>query len=136
MSKMQLLFIMHRFFIFTHDFAIMYVMSFREEVYATVRKINPGHVATYGEVAKMIGRPNAARAVGNALHMNPYEWGSPNVPKELWVPCHRVVAADGSLAHNFGFGGCEEQKARLLAEGVKVSENGKVQLTNKINLNF
>lgn len=101
-------------------------MSFREEVYAAVRKIEPGHVATYGEVAQLIGRTGAARAVGNALHANPYEWGSLSVPKELWVPCHRVVAADGSLARNFGFGGCEEQKARLLAEGVEVTEDDKV----------
>lgn len=97
-------------------------MSFREEVYEVVRKIPAGSVATYGEIALMIGRPGAARAVGNALHVNPYEWGSSEVPRELWVPCHRVVARDGSLAAGFGFGGAEEQKARLLAEGVEVVE--------------
>ncbi len=95
-------------------------MSFREEVYAAVRKIPSGCVATYGEIALMVGRPGAARAVGNALHANPYEWGSNTVPRELWVPCHRVVAKDGSLAAGFGFGGSEEQEARLLAEGVEV----------------
>lgn len=100
-------------------------MSFREEVYAAVRKIPAGSVVTYGEVALMVGKPGAARAVGNALHANPYEWGSSEVPRELWVPCHRVVAKDGSLAAGFGFGGAEEQKARLLAEGVEVVE-GKV----------
>ena len=101
-------------------------MSFKEDVYVAVRKIKPGCVATYGEVALLAGHPGAARAVGNALHVNPYEWGSREVPRELWVPCHRVVAADGSLARNFGFGGCEEQKMRLEAEGVKVSEEMKV----------
>ena len=50
-------------------------MSFREEVYAAVRKIPSGCVATYGEIALMVGRPGAARAVGNALHANPYEMG-------------------------------------------------------------
>lgn len=95
-------------------------MSFREEVYAAVRKIPSGRVATYGEIALMVGRPGAARAVGNALHANPYEWGSSDVPREFWVPCHRVVAKDGSLAVGFGFGGAEEQEARLLAEGVEV----------------
>ncbi len=100
-------------------------MSFKEEVYAAVRKIPLGCVATYGEVALMIGRPGAARAVGNALHTNPYEWGSDTVPRELWVPCHRVVAKDGSLAAGFGFGGSEEQKVRLMAEGVEIVE-GKV----------
>ena len=95
-------------------------MSFQEEVYVAVRKIPAGCVATYGEVALMIGRPGAARAVGNALHKNPYEWGSSDAPRELWVPCHRVVAKDGSLAAGFGFGGSEEQKVRLIAEGVEV----------------
>lgn len=100
-------------------------MNFREEVYVAVRKIPAGSVATYGEIALMVGRPGAARAVGNALHANPYEWGSSDVPRELWVPCHRVVAADGSLADRFGFGGVEEQRVRLMAEGVEVVE-GKV----------
>ena len=95
-------------------------MSFKEEVYAAVRKIPEGSVATYGEIAAMVGRPRAARAVGNVLHVNPYEWGNDTVPRELWVPCHRVVAKDGSLAACFGFGGTEEQRVRLEMEGVKV----------------
>lgn len=99
-------------------------MSFREDVYAAVRKIKPGCVATYGEVAAMAGYPGAARAVGTAMHLNPYEWGSSEVPRELWVPCHRVVAASGALAKGFGFGGCEEQKVRLEAEGVEVVPMG------------
>lgn len=94
--------------------------EFREKVYAAVRKIPAGKVASYGAIAEMIGRPGAARAVGTALHFNPYEWGNENVPEELWVPCHRVVAKDGSLAKDFGFGGAEEQKARLTAEGVEI----------------
>lgn len=101
-------------------------MSFKEDVYAAVRKIKPGCVATYGEIAQMVGKPGAARAVGNALHVNPYEWGSNEIPRELWVPCHRVVAKDGSLARGFGFGGCEEQKIRLEAEGVEVTEEMRV----------
>lgn len=99
-------------------------MGFREGVYAAVRKIKPGCVATYGEVAVMAGRPGAARAVGTAMHLNPYEWGSFDIPRELWVPCHRVVAASGALASGFGFGGAEEQKVRLEAEGVEVVEAG------------
>ena len=99
------------------------MMSFKEDVYAAVRKIKPGQVATYGGVALMVGRPGAARAVGNALHVNPYEWGSSSVPRELWVPCHRVVAKNGSLAAGFGFGGSEEQRVKLMAEGVEVVGN-------------
>lgn len=102
-------------------------MSFKEKVYAAVRKIPAGSVATYGEIAVLVGRPGAARAVGNAMHVNPYKWGSPEIPRELWVPCHRVVAKDGSLARDFGFGGCEEQKARLMAEGVEIDENNRVK---------
>lgn len=102
--------------------------NFKEEVYAAVRKIPEGSVATYGEIALAVGRPGAARAVGNALHVNPYEWGSSVVPRELWVPCHRVVAKDGSLAANFAFDGCEEQKARLLAEGIEVGADNKVRM--------
>lgn len=103
-------------------------MSFSEEVYAAVRKIPVGKVATYGEIAAMVGRPGAARAVGNAMHRNPYEWGSESVPRELWVPCHRVVARDGALAREFGFGGCEEQKARLEAEGVEITAEMRVKM--------
>ena len=101
-------------------------VSFTEEVYAAVRKVPAGRVATYGEIAAMVGRPGAARAVGNALHHNPYEWGNESVPRELWVPCHRVVAKDGSLAKCFAFDGPMEQKVRLEAEGVKVSPDFKV----------
>ena len=57
------------------------------------------------------------------LHTNPYQWGSVDVPQELWVPCHRVVAKDGSLATRFGFGGLQEQKVRLMAEGVETVNN-------------
>lgn len=102
--------------------------SFREDVYAAVRKIKLGNVATYGEIAEMVGRPGAARAVGTALHYNPYEWGDENIPRELWVPCHRVVAKDGSLAASFGFGGAEEQKIRLEMEGAGVSADYKVKM--------
>lgn len=100
-------------------------MSFREEVYAVVRQIPAGKVATYGEVAARAGHPGAARAVGNALHHNPYEWGDESVARELWVPCHRVVAADGALSESFAFDGLMEQQLRLEAEGVKVKD-GKV----------
>lgn len=83
--------------------------NFALSVYDAVCKIPDGRVATYGQIARMIGKPGAARAVGNALHANPY------APA---VPCHRVVAADGSLAGNFGAGGPAVQFQRLFAEGV------------------
>lgn len=82
---------------------------FQRAVWAAARAIPPGATRTYAEVAAAVGRPGAARAVGQALGANP-------VP--LLVPCHRVVAADGGLG---GFTGGALLKARLLAlEGVRV----------------
>lgn len=74
-----------------------------------VRRIPPGRVATYGDVAELAGRPRAARAVGNIMR------GC----SVAGVPCHRVVAAGGRLG---GYGGYEALKrSLLLAEGVSVS---------------
>lgn len=84
-------------------------MTFAERVYDAVKRIPEGRVATYGQIAGMIGCPGGSRAVGNALHVNPFA---------PIVPCHRVVAADGSLAARFGGGGPAVQFARLSREGV------------------
>ena len=62
-------------------------------VLGAVRGIRPGRTASYGEVARMIGRTGAARAVGGAVGRNPLG---------LVIPCHRVIAGDGSLG---GYGG-------------------------------
>ncbi len=85
------------------------VLSFASRVLAVVRRIPPGRVATYGEVAALAGRPRAARAVGNIMR------GC----RRPDVPCHRVVAAGGRLG---GYGGSEILKRSLLvAEGIVVS---------------
>lgn len=75
---------------------------FQLAVWAALRRIPYGEVRTYGEVARMIGRPQAVRAVGGACHANPVI---------VITPCHRVVAANGAG----GFGGGLENKRRLLA---------------------
>ena len=93
-------------------------MSFFEDVYRVVKGIPEGRVMTYGQVARAIGTRDARR-VGQALHAN----------KDRNVPCHRVVFADGGLAPGYAFGGLEEQRKRLVAEGVKF-EGGKVDLIN------
>ena len=90
--------------------------SFKERVYEEVARVPRGRVTTYGEIAIMAGHPGAARAVGNALHENPYEGV---------IPCHRVVSASGRPAPGFCFGGPERQLAMLRAEGVKIV-NGRV----------
>lgn len=76
--------------------------SFSQKVYRIVRKIPRGKVVTYGQVAAKLGKPKAARAIGNVLHVNPYKD----------VPCHRVVNREGRLAINFGSGGWHEKSAK------------------------
>jgi len=84
-------------------------------VIAVVRRIPPGCVATYGDVAGLAGRPRAARAVGNIMR----GCGRPD------VPCHRVIAAGGRIG---GYGGHEMLKRSLLAaEGVPIA-GGRVKL--------
>jgi len=100
--------------------------DFERKVYEAVKLIPEGFVATYGQIAELAGYPRAARAVGNALHRN---------PDEEHVFCHRVVNSNGDLAKSFGFGGRDEQRRRLIAEGVYVV-NYKVDLSEYgINLN-
>ena len=83
--------------------------TFTSRVLAIVRRIPPGRVATYGDVAARAGRPRASRAVGNIMR------GC----RRPDVPCHRVIAAGGRLG---GYGGREVLKRSLLvAEGIRVS---------------
>lgn len=88
--------------------------SFHNRVYAVVRSIPSGTVATYGQVAALAGNPRNARFVGFALHTNP----EPGI-----IPCHRVVFRDGSLAPGFAFGGPDKQRALLEREGVSFVES-------------
>ena len=75
---------------------------FRQNVWLTVRNIPRGETRSYGWVAKQLGLPKAARAVGQALARNP-------VP--IVIPCHRVISGNGNLG---GFGGGVEIKKLLL----------------------
>ena len=88
-----------------------------EAVYEIVRQIPRGKVATYGMVAALIGNVKLSRAVGYALHAN---------PDNASIPCHRVVFRDGSLSESYAFGGTEVQRQKLLSEGVRFGEDGKV----------
>jgi methylated-DNA-[protein]-cysteine S-methyltransferase len=82
---------------------------FRRGVYAATRQIEPGTVATYGEIARAVGSPDAARAVGAALGSNPFP---------IIVPCHRVVAADGALTGFSAPGGIVTKRRMLEIENV------------------
>jgi O-6-methylguanine DNA methyltransferase len=83
--------------------------AFARRVLAAVRRIPPGAVATYGDIAGLAGSPRAARAVGSIM-------ANCNDP---FTPCHRVIASGGALG---GFGSWPGVKrARLAAEGVEVT---------------
>ena len=75
---------------------------FQQRVWQALQEIPYGHVISYKQLAQRIGQPNALRAVGGANHRNPLP---------IVIPCHRVIAADGSLG---GFGGGLEIKRALL----------------------
>ena len=82
--------------------------GFTARVLSAVRRIPPGRVATYGDIARLAGRPRAWRAVGNIMR-NCHQRG---------VPAHRVIAAGGRIG---GYGGHEALKRALLrAEGITV----------------
>lgn len=82
---------------------------FTKKVLIQARKIPRGHVATYSSLAKKIGNPKAARAVGTVMARNLFP---------IVVPCHRVVRADGTLG-GFG-GGLKMKKLMLRREGIKI----------------
>jgi len=83
------------------------ITKFQKLVYGATKKIPKGRISTYGEIARAIGRPRSARAVGNALNCNPF---APD------IPCHRVVRSDGSVG---GFAKGNKEKIRIL-EGEKI----------------
>jgi methylated-DNA-protein-cysteine methyltransferase related protein len=93
--------------------------SFFDQVYEAVRAIPRGRVLTYGQVARLLGVPRGARAVGWALRGLPARL-------EARVPWHRVVAAGGRIAERAG-GGPLRQRRRLRAEGVSF-RGGRVDL--------
>jgi methylated-DNA-[protein]-cysteine S-methyltransferase len=88
---------------FSVDVDLAGTAPFQARVLDVARRIPFGETESYAELARRIGHPRAARAVGNALGANP-------VP--VIVPCHRVIRGDGSWGH-YAFGG--EMKTRLLA---------------------
>lgn len=88
--------------------------NFFQKVYRITRCIPSGRVMTYGQIARILGAPQKARAVGYALHANPD-------PKT--IPCHRVVNRFGGLAKGFAQKGPQEQARRLKKEGIEISQN-------------
>ena len=91
-------------------------MSFSHLVWRCVRRIPRGRVATYGQIAALLGRPRAARAVGHAMHDCPHD-----------VPWHRVVNASGGISRRPRMESMLTQRMLLLREGVML-RNGRVRL--------
>lgn len=103
------------------------------QVYTITQRIPKGRVATYGQIATLLGDKNMCRAVGNVLHKNPLpflrraeEYSADELAK--LIPCHRVVNSSGYMGSNFGLNGPTHQAEMLRAEGVEVV-NGKVDLS-------
>src|SRR3989338_7525928 len=88
--------------------------NFSESVLRLAAKIPKGKVATYKRIAVALGKPKAARAVGNALHKNPHL---------IKIPCHRVVKSNGRIG---GYALSAKRKIILLKkEGIEI-KNGKI----------
>ena len=92
-------------------------MKVFEQVYCMVRKIPPGCVASYGQIAALIGNPRLSRAVGYAMHSAPAD-----------VPCHRVVTRSGELCAAFEPMGKETHRMLLETEGVSFRADGTVDM--------
>ncbi|HXV86188.1 MAG TPA: MGMT family protein [Gemmatimonadales bacterium] len=92
----------------------------RALIYAAVRRIPRGRVATYGQIARLAGLAGHARQVGYALHA---------LPRGTTVPWHRVVNARGAISLRAVPGPELEQRLRLEAEGVRFDARGRIALT-------
>jgi methylated-DNA-protein-cysteine methyltransferase-like protein len=94
-------------------------MSAYERIYAVVKRIPRGRVATYGQVATAAGLDGHARQVGYALH---------NLPGRSDVPWHRVVNGKGEVSPRTGGDSHELQRMLLEAEGVRFDAKGRIDL--------
>ena len=93
-------------------------MKRNERIWATIRDIPPGSVASYGQIADIAGIPRGARQVGYALRQ---------LPRGHDVPWYRVLQASGNIAFETGSDAFNEQKRRLQKEDVPIL-NGRVDM--------
>lgn len=89
---------------------------FHQQVYELVRQVPAGSTLSYGEVATRLGKPGAARAVGQAMGRNPFP---------IIVPCHRVLAANGKLGGFTANGGVDTKQKMLKIEGAQLRNSVK-----------
>jgi methylated-DNA-protein-cysteine methyltransferase-like protein len=97
----------------------MTILPFPDQVYVVVQRIPAGKVATYGQIARILGRPRGAREVG---------WALRDLPDGRDVPWQRVINAQGRVSFPPGSGGAAEQQAMLEAEGVVFRPDGSIDL--------
>jgi methylated-DNA-[protein]-cysteine S-methyltransferase len=88
------------------------VPEFHRSVYDAARTIPPGETLSYGDIARRVGAPGAARAVGQALGRNPFP---------IVVPCHRVLAAGGKIGGFSAQGGVATKRRMLAIESAWVN---------------
>jgi len=100
-------------------------MNITEYTYFLVRQIPSGRISTYGAVAKALGNPGYARAVGRMMNKN---------PDADTMPCFKIVCSDGSLG---GFGlGIDDKIRRLKEDGIKIKDGRIVDFKNAFFDNF
>ncbi len=90
------------------------VTPFASDVLEQLRKVPPGEVVTYGEIARRLGNPNASRAVGSVCAKNPVT---------IIVPCHRIVPKSGGVG-NYTSDGGSKVKVKLLEQEGALSRVG------------
>ena len=101
----------------------LWMNRFYADVYEIVARIPAGKVATYGQIASMLGNPLAARQVGYAMSA---------APEDSEIPCHRVVNRKGEMLSGIAFGGAAAQRKRLEAEGVCFRPDGCVDFARSL----
>jgi methylated-DNA-protein-cysteine methyltransferase-like protein len=97
--------------------------GFFARVYALVAQIPRGKVATYGQIARLLGARRSARIVGWAMH---------DCPRGSRVPCHRVIQGGGTCSPNFRIGDPGAQRGLLEREGVRFTLDGRVDLASHL----
>lgn len=93
--------------------------GFFSRVYEIAARIPAGKVATYGQIASLLGQPRSARVVG---------WAMKAAPGHLNLPCHRVVNKLGVMSPDYVFGSSEIQRNLLISEGITFKPNGRIDL--------
>lgn len=94
--------------------------KFFQQIYRIVRLIPPGKVATYGQIAALLGHPRAARTVGWAMHA---------LPEDSDVPWQRVINSQGRISTSCQEHDADVQRERLEAEGILFGPDDRVDLT-------